>query len=431
MGSCVSLESMTLFATAGIMYSLVLLNNTIGHQHNAVCLDGSPGAFYFYPAASVDAKTKFQIHFEGGGWCYNEKDCSNRATGTLGSSRSYPFQMPAQSGLLSSDCNMNPEFCNFNKVYLKYCDGNSFASNRDAPFVVPNGKVSPIHFRGFAILQAVILTLASDYGLDAATHIHLSGCSAGGLATFLHTNFVGDLLQTVSPKLEVFKSTPVSGFFLLHNNVLDVPVYPSQMQQIFELSNATSGLDQDCIKAFEATPDELWKCNFAPYSYEHIRYPIFPLNSAYDSWQSACIFASSLLNPAVGDNDNCSSVPSWSQCADDPITCLPGQIYGIIEFETDFVSEMVSRSAVFGRAGNGAFVHSCHEHCEAMYEHYATIKINGVSMAQAVSNWWISNNEPAANHTYYPCILNTDGTNCNPTCVGDRQEPLVPRERHA
>jgi hypothetical protein len=33
---------------------------------NAVCLDGTPGAFYFRPGIGADA-AKFMIHLEGGG----------------------------------------------------------------------------------------------------------------------------------------------------------------------------------------------------------------------------------------------------------------------------------------------------------------------------------------------------------------------------
>jgi len=32
---------------------------------------------------------------------------------------------------MSSSCLVNPDFCNYNKVYLKYCDGNSFSGNRE------------------------------------------------------------------------------------------------------------------------------------------------------------------------------------------------------------------------------------------------------------------------------------------------------------
>eukprot|EP00729_Bicosta_minor_P019916 gene19917-biopygen26299 len=48
-------------------------------------------------------------------------------------------------GIMDSNCANNPDFCNFNRVYMAYCDGNSFSGNRDEAVVV-GGK--PLYFRG-------------------------------------------------------------------------------------------------------------------------------------------------------------------------------------------------------------------------------------------------------------------------------------------
>lgn len=86
----------------------------------------------------------------------------------------------------------NPDFCNFNRVYMAYCDGNSFSGNRDEAVVV-GGK--PLYFRGRRILDAVLSYLMENYNLGAAENVLLTGCSAGGLATYLHTDYVGDTLK--------------------------------------------------------------------------------------------------------------------------------------------------------------------------------------------------------------------------------------------
>ena len=89
----------------------------------ALCLDGSNGAFYFQ--RSPVASTTWQIFQEGGGWCYDEMECSERALTDLGSSNNYPSVAYDKSGpspnlnaggLLSSDCSVNPTFCDANKV---------------------------------------------------------------------------------------------------------------------------------------------------------------------------------------------------------------------------------------------------------------------------------------------------------------------------
>ena len=85
----------------------------------AVCLDGSPGTFYF-SAATQDHSNDWLIFFQGGGWCYSEADCLQRSVGgPLGSSKSLlDNSNPGLSGLNSLDCQSNPDFCNFNVVHL-------------------------------------------------------------------------------------------------------------------------------------------------------------------------------------------------------------------------------------------------------------------------------------------------------------------------
>ena len=46
----------------------------------------------------------------------------------LGSSKSWPSSI-ALGGFLSDDPKVNPDFYNWNTVYVKYCDGASFAGN--------------------------------------------------------------------------------------------------------------------------------------------------------------------------------------------------------------------------------------------------------------------------------------------------------------
>lgn len=51
----------------------------------ALCLDGSPAAYYWRRASSPESANKWKIHFMGGGWCYNDATCAERADGFLGS----------------------------------------------------------------------------------------------------------------------------------------------------------------------------------------------------------------------------------------------------------------------------------------------------------------------------------------------------------
>jgi hypothetical protein len=127
---------------------------------------------------------------------------------------------------------------------FSYCDGNSFSGFLSNPVVV-NGD--NIYFRGHNVLVATLMELANLHNLRQASSVLLSGCSAGGLSTYLHADFVGEMVQSLAPRLSKYGAAPVSGFFLLHNTVENIAVYPSQIQNIFVLSNASYGLNKRCI----------------------------------------------------------------------------------------------------------------------------------------------------------------------------------------
>eukprot|EP00929_Paragymnodinium_shiwhaense_P007595 TRINITY_DN111505_c0_g1_i1.p1 TRINITY_DN111505_c0_g1~~TRINITY_DN111505_c0_g1_i1.p1 ORF type:complete len:432 (-),score=79.13 TRINITY_DN111505_c0_g1_i1:258-1553(-) len=380
----------------------------------AVCLDGSDAGFYFAPAVDAANANNWQVYFQGGGWCYSEEDCLTRSETVVGSSKAWRTTS-AHSGLMSSDCKLNPDFCKFNRVELMYCDGSSFSGNREDPLEV-QGK--QLYFRGRRIVDAVFDTLLT-MGLKNATNVMLTGASAGGLATFLHTDYIHGRLLASAPNLQKFRSVPMSGFFLLHKTVEDKPVYPEQMKAMFELANSTAGVDSKCIAAKEASTK--WMCGFAEHVYEHIEAPIFPVNSALDSFQSACIYTAELPDnyPHTTTNGNCSAAASWGPCGVNTEACTAKQIERMNQYMGDFNDIMQNAGRTYKKPGNGAFIHSCHTHGEAIQVGWNTIQVGGVSMQQAVSSWWHSpGDEPAATHSYQACRYDGGETpkQCNPSC---------------
>ena len=70
---------------------------------------------------------------------------------------------------------------------MVYCDGGYFAGSNSASKTADNdASGESLYFRGADILDAVLATLAMDHGLSEATDFILGGCSAGGIATFMH-----------------------------------------------------------------------------------------------------------------------------------------------------------------------------------------------------------------------------------------------------
>jgi hypothetical protein len=135
------------------------------------------------------------LHQQGGGWCYDLPGCVGRSTGSLGSTKADKNTSSLNSGYTSLDPKVNPLMYNWNSVEIRYCDGASVSGDKPTPTVV-NGTT--LHFRGRAILDAEIKSLLEDRGMDKATDVVVSGCSAGGLATFLHCDHWAAAIATAT-----------------------------------------------------------------------------------------------------------------------------------------------------------------------------------------------------------------------------------------
>lgn len=93
---------------------------------------------------------------------------------------------------------------------IKYCDGTGHQGYRSNPIQV-NGK--NLYIKGENNTKfsfEFILKMTPPESLD--TFI-LTGCSAGGLATFTWADYVQDLLTKRNPKILYF-AMPDSGFFV-------------------------------------------------------------------------------------------------------------------------------------------------------------------------------------------------------------------------
>lgn len=251
----------------------------------AVCIDGSPAVYYISEGSNA---TAWLFHHEGGGWCQTLDECAERAKGRLGSSNGYPVAKDLRSvdpppttgvatGKLGSnhfdrDCSTNPLFCNWNFVYMPYCDGQSFAGDATGSY---NG--AQLHFRGKAIREAVVWSLRATAGLTDATHSVITGCSAGGAATFFHVDWFAAQLPSA-----MTRGMPDSGVFLDGNYARDGKQnYGARMSNLYKMANASAGLPPACITAKGE------KCLFAEHVIPFLKTPLFAINSEYDASMAA------------------------------------------------------------------------------------------------------------------------------------------------
>ncbi|CAN1299238.1 Pectin acetylesterase 7 [Linum perenne] len=251
-----------LVAAAGLLFITANAGDipiTILHSataRGAVCLDGSPPAYHM-EKGSGSGINNWVVHIEGGGWCTDTKSCLSRRDTYKGSSLKMEKTM-GFSGILGSKVASNPDFYNWNRIKIKYCDGSSFTGDVEA--VDPKTK---LYFRGERIWQAVIDDLMAK-GMKNAQNAVLSGCSAGGLAAILHCEKFRGLL----PASARVKCVSDAGFFIHGKDI-------------------TGGLAIE--KFFGGVVST--HCFFPQYVAQTMRTPLFIINSAYDSWQIKNVLA--------------------------------------------------------------------------------------------------------------------------------------------
>ncbi|KAH0924557.1 hypothetical protein HID58_016813 [Brassica napus] len=117
-------------------------------------------------AASKGAgANRWLIQLEGGGWCNTRRSCIFRKTTRRGSSN-HMEKVLAFTGILSNKANENPDFFNWNRVKLRYCDGASFTGDSE-------DQSSQLYYRGQRIWQVAMEELLSKGMQKADQVMHL------------------------------------------------------------------------------------------------------------------------------------------------------------------------------------------------------------------------------------------------------------------
>ncbi|XP_057996909.1 pectin acetylesterase 8 isoform X2 [Hevea brasiliensis] len=316
----------------GFYVGITYLNNAV--EKGAVCLDGSPPAYHLDKGFGTGINS-WLVHFEGGGWCNNVTTCLARKKTRLGSSKQMVTQLPF-SGIMHNRRKFNPDFYNWNRVKIRYCDGASFTG--DVQEVNP---ATNLHFRGARIFLAVIEDLLAK-GMKNAENALLSGCSAGGLASILHC----DSFRALLPMGTKVKCLSDAGYFINVKDVSGAPHIQTFFSQVVSLHGSAKNLPLSCTSRLNPA-----LCFFPQYVVQQIRTPLFVLNAAYDSWQIKNILAPSVADPSG----------TWKGCKHDIEKCSPIQLRTVQDFRLQFLSALY-RSA--NSSSQGLYIDSCYTHCQ-------------------------------------------------------------------
>ncbi|KAD3067470.1 hypothetical protein E3N88_35350 [Mikania micrantha] len=341
----------------------------------AACLDGTLPGYHLHRGFESGANS-WLIQLEGGGWCNTIRSCVYRKTTRRGSSKFFEKQL-AFTGILSNKAEDNPDFFNWNRVKVRYCDGASFAGDAE-------DKANNLQFRGHKIFLAAMDDLMSK-GMQNADQALLSGCSAGGLASILHCDEFSSLFSG-STKVKCLAD---AGMFMDTTDVAGRPTLRNMYEGVVTLQGVAKSLSPTCINQLDPT-----SCFFPQNIVSHIKTPMFILNAAYDSWQ----VVSSLSTPAADPNG------VWKACRRNPGNCSPSQI----NFFQDFRNQMLNALKGFSMSKqNGLFVNSCFAHCQTERQDtwFADDSpvINSKPIALAVGDWYFDRLSVKETDCPYPC----------------------------
>ncbi|MQL87651.1 hypothetical protein Taro_020199 [Colocasia esculenta] len=347
----------------------------------AVCLDGSAPAYHFSPGFGTGVNN-WLVHLEGGGWCNDVSSCLFRKSTCLGSSKAMDKQAQF-SGILSKDQQCNPDFYNWNKVKVRYCDGSSFTG--DVEEVDP---ATNLHYRGQRIFAAVMKDLLSR-GMNRAQYALLSGCSAGGLASMLHC----DSFRSLLPSEAKVKCLADAGFFIDVMSIDGKESIKSFYNGVVTLHGSAKNLPQSCTSTMNPNA-----CFFPQYMAWRLQTPLFILNPAYDSWQ-----ISNILVPYSADPSG-----TWNACKTDIRQCNPSQLEMLQRFRTYFLQAIEGLGSSSSR---GLFINSCFVHCQSEDQRtwlwQDSTVLGSTQIGKAVGDWYYDRNAFQKIDCAYPC---------NPTC---------------
>ena len=321
--------------------------------------------------AAAGSERRWRIHLRGGGWAATAAQAAARRNSEMGST-SLAYHTPFFNGTRDADWGLlsnatdNP-FGDYHAIFVVYCDGSSFASSVDAPLPTAAGAVL---LRGLDNLLAVLAELEAAGGLlSNATHVVLTGTSAGGMAVYLHADRVRALL----PAGVDFLGVPDAGYFMDAPDVTGARSWRATLQGAFALWNASAGGGAHPGCAAATPPGDAWRCLAPQYAYAASTSRFFLVQSQVDTAQLAIVFKLPCDLAAGG--------------------CSPAQAAAAAGYARALGDNVSAARAAFG-ARDGAFLTSCTQHEQSCTNYdfggggERGITIGGQSALGTLAQWW-------------------------------------------
>ncbi|PWA74027.1 pectinacetylesterase/NOTUM [Artemisia annua] len=268
------------------------------------------------------------------------------------------------TGILSNKQALNPNFYNWNRVAIRYCDGSSFTGDIEEVDPATN-----LHFRGARVFDVIIQELLGQ-GMKSASKALLSGSSAGGLASLLHC----DKFRAFFPTSTQVKCLSDAGYFAHVKDLSGEYKFEGYYDQVVNLHGSSKHLNQECISKMKHS-----LCFYPQYAIPYVKTPIFLLHSTYDTFQVQNILASPQADPNG----------LFTKCKQDINACTTDQIQRLQYFRSEFLNAL----SVFGNGSSrGWFITNCFAHGQCEYQSKwlgnSSCKLNNKAIAEAVGDWF-------------------------------------------
>jgi hypothetical protein len=341
----------------------------------ARCGSGSP-AGYYHAAGKAENATKYVIYFQGGGECRTKANCDKWFRKGEGDSSQWASTMETQHGnTMDGDCDMNPDFCTWSKIYVPYCTGDMHSGTRTDPSTALGGYYFAGHLQVVGLIED--LKLLPKY--KTPTHALITGSSAGGIGALTHTDFFADAWPSAT-----VKGSPECGFFyagVTARNDFDA----GSMTPVAHLGFSEEWQPHLPTACAAATGNNMSACTDAHFLYPHIKSPVFIRENQYD--------ASKLMNcgfmPGSKDIAYLKAWGNWMRA------------------QLDVISK---------NHKDGFFSASCYQH-GGNFGFDTSPVVNGVHMRDALSNWYFEKGNHKLQYTFddcgdVPCTVATGKQQC-------------------
>ncbi|XP_024085339.1 uncharacterized protein LOC106665292 [Cimex lectularius] len=312
----------------------------------ATCNDGSPAGYYIRRSSG---SKRWIVFLEGGWYCYDKRSCNTRWHRMQHLMSSKKWQAVKNvGGILSTKAEENPYWWNANHVFVPYCTSDSWSGRRAVPVLD-----TPFTFMGAAIVEQVISELL-PLGLQNANSLLLAGSSAGGAGVMLNLEHVQTLLYPY-PNI-IVRGITDSGWFL------DRAPYSHYSESLASVEAIKKGLNlwdgqmpKTCKAKYKHEP---WRCFFGYRLYPTLLTPLFVFQWLFDEAQMTA--------------DNVGA----------PMT----------KQQWDYVHKMGDSLRTSFRNVTSVFAPSCISHSILTKRDWHLLKIDDVSLPQALRCWEINTN---------------------------------------